>query len=65
MRTRKGEPGRPWFRTERYYHTNDGWWFMTREKTEEGPFRSQNEAQNELMLYIRRTNMLSDFSAAN
>ena len=58
MRVRQGEAVRPWFRTERYYHTNDGWWYLTREKTEEGPFASQLEAANELNLYIRRANQL-------
>jgi len=54
MRIRHGEGVRPWFRTERYYHTNDGWWFLTREKTEEGPFVSQLEAESELYMYIKR-----------
>ena len=61
MRTRNGEAARPWFRTERYYHTNDGWWFLTREKTEEGPYSSQIEAENELILYIRRTNQTGNY----
>jgi len=61
MRVRQGEAARPWFRTERYYHTNDGWWFLTREKTEEGPFSSQLEAENELQGYIRRFKELDKF----
>ena len=56
MRTHAGEAARPWFRSERYYHTGEGWWFMTRENKEEGPFTSQHEAENELILYIRHTN---------
>ncbi|WP_444994247.1 DUF6316 family protein [Aliikangiella sp. IMCC44359] len=62
MRLRAGEKSRPWFRSDRYYHTNDGWWFLTREKSEEGPFHTQIEAENELILYIRRLNQLSQFS---
>ena len=61
MRTRTGEAARPWFRSERYYHTGEGWWFMTREKDELGPFRSQNEAENELVLYVRKVNMIDTF----
>jgi len=57
MRTRIGEPVRPWFRSERYYHTGDGWWTMTREDQELGPFDSQVEAENELSLYVRKTNL--------
>ena len=60
MRTRTGEAARPWFRSERYYHTGEGWWFMTREKDELGPFRPQNDAENELVLYIRKINMVGD-----
>ncbi|PHS20070.1 MAG: hypothetical protein COA86_01935 [Kangiella sp.] len=60
MRTRSGEAARPWFRSERYYHTGEGWWFMTRENEEAGPFISQHDAENELILYIRHVNMHGD-----
>ncbi|MGX5173762.1 DUF6316 family protein [Aliikangiella sp. IMCC44653] len=63
MKIRHGEPSKAWFRSDRYYHTNDGWWFMTREHKEEGPFSSQHEAENELMLYIRKINQLSNFTS--
>ncbi|TQV84530.1 DUF6316 family protein [Aliikangiella coralliicola] len=56
MRTRAGEAARPWFRTDRFYHTNEGWWFLTREKTEKGPYVSQLEAEHELIIYIRNAN---------
>ncbi len=61
MRVRTGEARRPWFRSERYYHTNDGWWFLTRENTEKGPFTSQYEAENELILYIRQINQADQY----
>ena len=61
MRTRAGEAARPWFRTDRFYHTAEGWWFLTREKSEEGPFVSQNDAENELILYIRHSNQVGNF----
>lgn len=61
MQTRAGEAARPWFRTERYYHTNEGWWFLTRENTEEGPFATQHEAENELMLYVRQANQMENY----
>lgn len=65
MRTRAGEAVRPWFRSERYYHTGDGWWFLTRENQELGPFQSQNEAENELILYIRKINQQGDIPTLN
>jgi len=61
MRTRSGEAVRPWFRTDRYYHTHEGWWFLTREKTEEGPYGTQLEAENELSLYIRKVNQYGNY----
>lgn len=60
MRTRTGEAARPWFRSDRYYHTGEGWWFMTRENQELGPFISQYEAENELVLYVRQVNQVGD-----
>ena len=60
MHTRSGESARPWFRSERYYHTGEGWWTMTRENDELGPFDSHLEAENELVLYIRAINQIGD-----
>ncbi len=57
MKMRSGEEKRAWFRCERYYHTDEGWWFQTREKTERGPFDSQHEAEMDLCLYVRRLNL--------
>ncbi len=59
MQNRSGEQKKTWFRSERYYHTNDGWWFLTREQSQEGPFDSQKEAENELILYIRKAREMS------
>lgn len=56
MQIRKGEETKSWFRSDRFYHTADGWWFQTREHTELGPYDSHKEAESELCLYIRRLN---------
>ena len=56
MQVRTGEDRKSWFRSDRFYHTDDGWWFQTREHTELGPFNSHKEAESELCLYIRRLN---------
>lgn len=56
MKLRAGEVSKAWFRSDRFYHTPDGWWFQTRENTEEGPFASHKDAENELCLYIRQNN---------
>ena len=53
MEVRQGEERKAWFRTERFYHSNDGWWFFTRETGQEGPFVSQKDAEQEFFLYLR------------
>ena len=56
MDVRTGEADKRWFRSERFTHVNDEWFFTTREFTEEGPFSSKQDAEMELLLYIRHAN---------
>jgi len=56
MNVRTGEANKGWFRSERFLHVNDQWFFTTREMTEEGPFVSKQDAEMELLLYIRHVN---------
>jgi len=56
MSVRTGETTKNWFRSERFMHVNDQWFFSTREMTEEGPFSSKEDAEMELLLYIRHAN---------
>ncbi|OZG72839.1 hypothetical protein BTA51_12740 [Hahella sp. CCB-MM4] len=65
MTVRSGEAERPWFRSDRFIHTADGWYFVTRENTQEGPFSSIREANNELSLYIRYANEAFYVKAGN
>ncbi len=65
MHIRAGEASRSWFRSERYYHTIDGWWSMTRENEDLGPFQSQKEAHNELILHIRKSRFTDAFSSGS
>ncbi|MCO7224545.1 DUF6316 family protein [Pleionea sp. CnH1-48] len=53
MQVRSGEDKKTWFRSDRFFHTADGWFFITREASQKGPFNTQKEAENELTLYIR------------
>lgn len=50
---RNGEQERTWFRSERFLHIGDKWYFVTRENTQKGPFDSKDEAERELILYLR------------
>lgn len=56
MAVRVGETDKNWFRSDRMLHINDEWYFLTREMTQEGPFKNRHEAELELNLYIRHVN---------
>jgi hypothetical protein len=50
------------FRTDRVMKSDSEWYFLTREGTVEGPFRSKEDAAKHLEVYIRLavSNMLSE-----
>ena len=47
---------RTWFRTDRFFVSDGKWYFSTRERTTEGPFKSIEEAESMLILYIKVAN---------
>ena len=60
MSLRAGEKlTKQWFRSERFMHVNDRWFFITREFTQEGPYLSKQDAEMESILYIRQINNTS------
>ncbi len=52
MQVRVGESEKTWFRSDRFLRTANGWYFLTREQTQEGPYQSKAEAERELDYYI-------------
>ncbi|MEH6616630.1 MAG: DUF6316 family protein [Porticoccus sp.] len=42
-----------YFRSERVYNVNNLWFFSTREGVDIGPFNTKEDAQGELILFIR------------
>lgn len=44
-RVRQGEPGRRWYRSERFYQVDDAWFLSTREGVNIGPYKSLEEAR--------------------
>lgn len=42
-----------WFRSQRFFTEGSSWYFSTREGTIEGPYESRDEAEQELMMYLR------------
>jgi len=55
-KVRRGEDDKTHFRSDRVIVMNGKYFFMTRENTQEGPFDTRLEAENELNLYIRHMN---------
>lgn len=53
MQCRRGENVNSNPRTSRYYSVCGEWFFSTREKVSIGPFASREEAEGELMLFLR------------
>mgnify|MGYP000094303275 CR=1 FL=1 len=53
---RCGENEKTWFRSERFFHVNDKWYFYTRDSGHEGPYLSKREAELELNLFLRHAN---------
>ena len=54
MEYRKGEELKGWFRSERFYRAGGDWYFTSREMCEQGPFPSREDAEGELLLFMRQ-----------
>ena len=65
MHVRNGEGDKTWFRCDRFIHSPEGWFFTTREATQEGPFQSHKDAERELGYYIRTQNMWESIASAD
>ena len=60
---RRDERSKTWFRAERVFHTNEKWYFHTREGIDVGPYESQLEAEIEASMLkelIKNTNARGD-----
>ena len=65
MEVRTGEIGKTWFRCDRFIHSPEGWFFTTREATQEGPWDNYEEASRELDYYIRTQYMWHSIAIAD
>lgn len=54
MYTRFGEQTPPAFRSDRFYQVDGRWYFVTREKTREGPFDNRLDATLGVERYVSR-----------
>ena len=53
MQCRRGEVENTHFRIDRYFCISGEWFFSTRENLQIGPFANKEDAQVELMLFLR------------
>lgn len=49
------------FRTDRFFCQDGQWYFTTRENTIKGPYSSREDAQQELMMYLRDLRNMESF----
>ena len=56
MYCRSGEVKPSVFRSDRFCQINGQWYFVTREKTKEGPFQNRSEADAGAAGYVARVN---------
>jgi len=60
MPHRFGDADKTWFHGKRIFRTPEGWWFSTREKTNEGPFESFEFAEKMLSEYVERIDVSNE-----
>ena len=49
------------FQVARFVQQNGQWFYITREGEEKGPFDSKQDAEGDLIAYIRERHKLEDF----
>ena len=49
------------FQMDRFVHQNGEWFYTTREGEEKGPFESKEDAEGDLITYIRHIHDLENF----
>ena len=54
---RKGEQGPTPFRSGRFFSVGGQWFFATREGNDQGPYQSKEDAEAELMMFLREVAM--------
>jgi hypothetical protein len=54
MEHRQNEEPKTWFRSERFFRSDDKWYFYTREGVTVGPYRTQFEAEVDAEMLMAR-----------
>lgn len=56
-----GEKEKLHFQMDRFVQQNGEWFYMTREGEEHGPFESKEDAEGDLITYIRHRRNMEEF----
>ncbi len=60
-RTTDGKDEKLHFQMDRLVQQNGEWFYMTREGEEKGPFESREDAEGDLVVYIRHQLKMQEF----
>jgi hypothetical protein len=60
-RANDDEQCKVFFKMDRFVSQNGEWFYTTREGEERGPFSSRDEAQGDLIIYLRHLHNLAGF----
>ena len=56
-----GDDDKLHFQMERFVQQNGQWFYITREGEEKGPFDSKEDAEGDLITYVRECHKLEEF----
>lgn len=56
-----GDNGKMHFQMNRFVQQNGEWFYMTREGEQRGPFDSREDAEGDLIAYIRHKKNMEDY----
>jgi len=56
-----GDEGKFQFQMDRFVQQNGEWFYQTREGEERGPFESKQEAEGDMIVYLRHRHNMEDF----
>jgi len=56
-----GKDGKHYYQMDRFVLQNGEWFYMTREGEERGPFESKEDAEGDMIVYLRHCHNMEEF----
>lgn len=60
-RKEDGEVSKTFFQVERFVQMNGQWYYTTREGHEKGPFDTREDAEGDLIAYLRHLDQMEEY----